>query len=270
MSFDLDRWERWIFEVIRHPGGLEAGVDAAGGGLEERVIASETRTAAERLGVYANMYFWRLSDILYDEHPALAHALGDEWHATMRRYLTDHPSRHYRLAPLGRHLPDWLAASDLESASLLADVARLERAKEAVFDEPPVTALEVAAFEGLAPEQWAEARLVTIPALRLLATDYPVNSYFQAVLDGDEPEQPAARPSWVVIWRGADWTIWRSNLDAPRYTILKTLQEGGTLGDALMACLDLDDVDPEALMSQVGAWFRDWTADGMFAEIRLD
>lgn len=274
MSFDLDQWERWVFEVIRHPEGVEGGLEAARGlmppggeALEAHVIPSEQRTAAERLGVYANMYFWRLVDILRDEHPALDYALGDDFYPRMVQYLAAHPSGHYRLAPLGRHLPVWCeteAADDLPNREFLADLAALERLKEEVFDEEPAEVASADSFLELTPDQWETTQLPTVPAFRLLATRYPVNPYFQAVLNEENPEIPAAEDAWCVIWR-QDWTIWRSNLTRPRYTLLKALSEGATLADALYACLDVPGVEPEALLANVGQWFSDWMSDGMFA-----
>src|SRR5689334_17129302 len=86
------------------------------GDLDERIaelpIRSDGRlSAAERVRIYARMYFLRLRDALADDYPALRRALGDEaFDALAQRYVTSHPSDRPSLRALGRHLPGFLHA----------------------------------------------------------------------------------------------------------------------------------------------------------------
>lgn len=57
-----------------------------------------------------------------------------------------------------------------------------------------------------------ETRLQFIPALRILATRYPVNP---------PAEQP--RPSWLVCWRGADFQYYRRDLTEAEHDLLTSL-----------------------------------------------
>jgi len=64
--------------VFTHPDGAEAGLQGAEAqemfpirieDVEGLVLPSKNLTAVERLSIYANMYHWRLIDILADEVP---------------------------------------------------------------------------------------------------------------------------------------------------------------------------------------------------------
>jgi len=275
VKFDLKQFEQWMFAVVTHregvPGGLEAArahIDISRDTLTDMVNPSPERTAEERLGVYANMYFWRLVDIMREDFQALHYAMGeDAFYPAMVSYLVDHPSRSYRLAPLGRHLPKWLAENDtLEHSDFLSDLASLERHKEDVFNEKRTPTLDPEALAAIPPDQWIDTRVVTVDALRLLAARYPVNAFFQDVMNDEEPAIPSAEPEWTVIWR-QDFTVWRLTISEAQYTILSALRDGGTLGDALEACLSIDGLDPRALMADVGGWFQSWTVDGMFSAV---
>ncbi len=276
MSFDLHQFERWMLTVVSHPDGVSGGLQAAEdimpvaeSTLANHVNPSKNRTAAQRLGVYANMYFWRLVDVLAEDFEAVQYALGEhDFYHKMVEYLTEHPSRNYRLSPLGKHLPGWLLRQEIEHREFLSELAALERFKEEVFNDPRSETLSTDQLAGIPPDEWAAARLATIPAFRLLAAQHPVNAFFQAVMDGDEPEIPAAEPQYVVIWRH-ELTVWRLTITREHHCILSVLHDGGTLGDALEACLELDGVEPDTLLSEVGGWFSSWTADGMFSAVEF-
>lgn len=282
--FDLKMFEAWMFRVVSDPHGVEGGLTSAKdllgvdqSNLDQLVNPSKERTATQRLGVYADMYFWRLVDILADEHLALVHALGGrhDFHHLAVDFLHAHPSRHYRLSPLGDPLPEWILheapvgdyVAD-EHRAFLSELAQLERYKEAVFDEKQSARLSPAELAAIPPEAWGEARLHVVPALRLLRTRYPVNAYFQAFINDEEPEIPAEDESFCVIWR-QEYEVWRLNLGKYAFLVLKALSEGRTLGDALESAVVDHDADPDWLLSQVGGWFTQWTADGFFRAAEL-
>ena len=61
--------------------------------------------APARLSVYADAYFWRLRDVLAENFPQVAAALGAErFHELARAYLKGHPSEDASVRHVGRHL----------------------------------------------------------------------------------------------------------------------------------------------------------------------
>jgi len=274
--FDVERFQAWMLESISHREGLGAGLEAAGErhglpaqDLETVILPSGELTSFQRLEIYSNMYYWRLMEVLEGDFPASDYVLGHPRnHRIWRDFIAAHPSTHYRLTPLGQHVSAFFAArTDLPEHRFLSDLARLEYLKEVVFEAPASPLLE-GGLQALAPEQWAQARLKPIAAFGLLETAYPVNPFFQAVMDEDEPELPAAEPSWTLVWRLND-EVWRSNINRYQYTMLNALYAGESLGDALEACASLPDFDPQDILPHIGDWFAEWTADRVFSELTL-
>ena len=73
-----------MLEVITHPQGVRTGLGSnearellpvAAGRLEDIVLPSSALSSEDRLGIYANMYFWRLVDVLTEDFPAVRYIL---------------------------------------------------------------------------------------------------------------------------------------------------------------------------------------------------
>jgi len=67
----LDRIERWMHSVVTHPDGAKAGTKANSTQnneqalkLEQTVLPSDELTSLDRISIYANMYFWRLNEVI--------------------------------------------------------------------------------------------------------------------------------------------------------------------------------------------------------------
>ena len=270
---DVADLQRWFQRVVTDPGGAAAGAasDAArayADGVEAVVLPSASRSAAERIGVYADMYWLRLLDVLEQDFPAVRALLGsDAFHRRMRAYLAACPSTHYSLNALGARLPAWLRQlpdGELEHRAFAAELAELERAIQEVFDAPEAVPLEPADVEAVPPGDWAEARLELLPALRLLAFEHPVNAWFQAFKDGRPGPVPAPVASHAMVFRHDD-RVWRADLTREQHAVLAALADGDTLAGALASAAAGD----EAALAEVGAWFRRWGALGLFVAIRV-
>ncbi len=276
LDFDVEQFQRWMFELVTHPEGVDGGSKAAhrshGVSVERMVLPSRLRSASERIGVYAGMYFNRLVEILFNDFPALAHALGDQgFYHLGRDYLVKHPSRSKQLVTLGQHLEEFIANEadvDDKLRPFLVELARLEMVLELLFHAKRSPRLDPAELRAIPPEEWVGARLRPVHAFDLLAFEYPINAYFRGVIQEEEPAIPEPQRSWIAVWR-KDYSLWRSAISEEQYTILRALQNGTTLGEALMACTELPEFNPETVMASVGKWFEDWTADGLFAEVLL-
>jgi len=274
----LTKLEQWMLTVVSHPEGVEAGVKSGEStplgvsrdSLHDAVLPGPELSAMECLDIYTYMYHWRLVEALEQQFPATQHALGETcFHDTCVAYLQKHPSRHYRLKPLGEHFADYLASQEsLPNAPFVSQLAQLERLSAVVFDAPQREPISQAAVQAVPPEQWIEAQFQVIPALRLQRFDYPVNAYHRAAQDAQAPQMPPPQESWVLIWR-MNYSVLRSDLTREQFTLLKALQDGHNLADALDACSQLPNVDPDAVVPHLGAWFKEWTQDGVFAAVTV-
>jgi hypothetical protein len=235
----------------------------AGGGLSPR----------ERVAVYRHGYVARLVECLEDDYPALRHALGPQPFAGLcQDFIQQHPPRTPSLNYYGAPLASYCATRSEPWAGFAAELAALEWALVEAIHESEGERLDTGALARLSAEDWAHARLLPSPSLRLLDTRYPVGSYYQAFREGEPLAQslPALeRSALAVCRRGAD--VWRVRIEPALLPLLASLVAGAPLLGAL-ATADAHVHEPalrpgpEALQRA----FRDWVACGMFSAVELD
>ena len=273
----LESLEQWMYSVISHPQGAEAGVEAnskpgseAAYDLEQTVLPSEKLTPLERISVYADMYFWRFIDIMSEEYPTVEHLLGVERFAqAVRDYVTRHPSTYYNLNRLSVKFPQYLRneAGEIPHQPFVVAVAIVERLMEDVFDAPHKEKISTEAIQNVPGEQWPEICLEFNPALYLLELDYPVNAYMTAVNEDRHMDVPEAQKSFVVVYR-CNYRVWREDLEYESYLLLSQLKEGKRLGEALENCALQEGVDVDKIMAYLGEWFKQWTAQEFFCGLK--
>lgn len=285
---ELETVQQWFQAVVTHPGGVAAGAEDAEaqrlirlgrGDLEAVVRRSERLSAEERLSIYANAYWSRLIECLGDCFPVLRGALGEEtFDGFAFEYLQRYPSRSYTLDRLGESFPRFLDEVRPEGASwpdFLIDLARLEWNLAKVFDGPGVEGEPLLRHDDLRempPERFAEARLVPVVCLRLLAFRYPVNAYYTAVRhveEGEEVPVPGPGEELVAVLR-RDFVVRRYSLSRPQHALLEAVLAGGTMGEAIAAAAGAaSDLPDDELAASLQAWLRFWTAEGFFQAARL-
>lgn len=264
-------------ELLTHPGGPGAGAassaarSALAATIPDVFLPSRELTSEERVGVYAEMYFMRLIEVLEEEFPALVHLLGHERaHELFHAYVVAHPSRHYSLNELGRKLEVFLreGAGALEPRSFALELARLERAIQDVFDAPECTSLTADAIAAVPAEHWPRARLVPIPAFALFAFEHPVNAWYQAFKDSDPRPVPAPEPSYLAVFR-QEGRVWRMDLSREQHALLAALASGHALEPALLELAGAGH-DLAAIAPELQGWFRTWAAEGFFARVETE
>ena len=274
-SHDLERVQRWMQSVVTHPAGVDAGLHTATARglipeavqkLENVVLPSRSLGAAERLGIYAYMYYARLVAVMEEEYPAARKLLGDDIFArACRRYIDRHPSTERTLQRMSAGFPAFLSRHLRGDARRLVacDVARIERAMEDVFDAPMAEPLTHEQVSAVGPDQWATARLVLNPALQLLTLRTPANEVMNAIRRGKRWRIPAPQVSHVLVHRHR-YRIHRNELDPAPFVLLSALGDGRPLGAAVTLALRRFQADTARVGKTLGRWFRDWTAAGLF------
>lgn len=229
------------------------------------VLPTKALTAEERVEIYSTMYRLRMLEALETDYPALHAHLGcTGFEKLMLAYLRKFPSRHYSLNFLGARVPEFLDGPlKLKERAFLADVARVEHAITATFDEPEAERLDTKALAGIAPEAWEKARLALVPALRLLALDHAANAAVTDLRHGRAAQSTKRKPSWVVVYR-KDWVVWRMDLERAAFDILCALRDGKPLAKAIEAGAASFDGSAEELQSKIQGWFAEWTSEGFF------
>lgn len=176
-AFGLKRAQTFFWDLITAPEGVRPGFEgmlrrgeATPSDLDQLIEGSDRLPAADRLDIYANMYFYRLLDCLREDFPRLFEACGpDRFHNLVTDYLLQHPSAHPSLRYLGARLPAFLADHPLGTESpVLADLARLEWTRADLFDAADAAPLTREDLARLPQETAGSARFGLVPAFALL------------------------------------------------------------------------------------------------------
>jgi hypothetical protein len=271
-KLELTRLQRWMQEVVVHPGTVEDAIESDGAvreipseRLSDVVLPSHSMTSAERVGVYHGMYLMRMEEALEADYPVIRYHLGDhQFGHLVREYVQRYPSTSYTLNRLGDQLPQFfLDEPEWHDAAFLHDLARLELAMTEVFDEEESSVLGSEELEAVPPEAWEEARLRPIPAFRLLAFKHAVVPNLVAYHEDRPSPGPRRRASWLALYR-RDYSVLRLELTRAEFDLLKAIVDGAPLGKALTAAAASKSPRQQ---TKIFRWFRTWISEGLFTAI---
>jgi hypothetical protein len=220
-------------------------------------------TAIERLDVYANMYFFRLRDVLAEDFAAVHAAVGPErFHNLATDYLLACPPRDPSIRNVGDRLPDFLEHHALSaSRPWLADLARFEWARISVFDAADPRLLDRAALAQLRPEAWATLPIRRIAASRRLELRFPAPAQRAALLAGEPPPTEPEETS-LVVWRRGFLVHHRSIVDAAERAALDRAGEGVSFAE-VCGCFVRDDVEIAGAAQAAHAHLLRWLDEGI-------
>lgn len=266
----LEELEHWFQgEIVRPHEGRSKTLVERGESAAPFVKPSRTLSAAQRVEIYADMYFERLAEILGDEYSAVRTLAGhDDFRRLARAYLREFPSRHWSLNQLGRKLPEFLGGKfRIPRKAVLHDVARLECAMSIVFDAPASGVLTPEGVAHIQPADFTSTRLVCVPALSLASYDHAANAIVRAArMDEDMPALDRKR-TFTVVWR-KEWTVWRTDLTEPMFHVLTSLHSGLSIGEAIAQGARRFHGDPLVLQADISRSFGEWISEGMFASVQ--
>jgi hypothetical protein len=268
---DLADLQRLFFELVTAPEGVARELEKreVSPGRVEAAIAGDARASAvERLDVYANMYFFRILDVLRADYPKLLAAVGDDaFHNLATDYLQAHPSRHPSLRFVGAALPGFVRAHALGTQRpWLAELAALEWARADVFDRADAPALLREAVAVVPPDGFAAIALRPVPAVELVPAAFSVETTWRAVEDGGEAVAPERAPDGhaLLVWRRGV-TVHHRPVAARERRALGALQAGAVttfgglcaaLSDGTLESLD-DDQAAATAVGLLGSWLAD-------------
>jgi len=236
--------------------------------LRAWIAADSEAAAALRLDVYANMYFFRLLDVLRGDYSNTLKLVGDDaFHNLATGYVLAHPSDNPSLRWIGLHLPEFLEQSELRHRfPAVASLARLEWVRGEAFDAEDAPVASASSLATATPESWSAMRLRMQPALRLLELDHRVLAMWLA-LERNEAEIPAApaEVSRVVIWRRG-FRVYHRAVGEPEYECLRMAISGATFA-ATCEALWIH-VGEETPAVAVG-YLRTWLDQEMVASVNL-
>jgi hypothetical protein len=277
----LAELQRLFFAFVTAPEGVGKELETRGLPPEAvtAIIASDARASAvDRLDVYANMYFFRILDVLRADYPKVAAVLGDAvFHNLATDYLPAHPSRHPSLRFVGAALPGFLGGHAVaRDRPWLPELAALEWARVDVFDRADTPTQTREALATVAPEAFAEIPLRTVAACALVPATHAVEETWRAVeAAGDADTETEARPHEpprladpthaVLVWRRGV-SVQHRTIVGPERRALDALRAGTTFG-ALCAALADESESEEAAARLAVQLLGQWLADELLARV---
>jgi hypothetical protein len=249
--------------------------------IAERIIAPNSRLSpVERLELYNRQYWFRVLDSLAEDFGTLRAVLGSRRYDAMAiAYINAHPNRSFTLRNLGSRLPEWLSGHGAYAGrrhKLAVDVATLEWAFVEAFDNAELTPLSAQEVAGLG----GESRIRLQPHLRLVELQYPADTLVLNVnqrqgrqaseagrseASGEvEPmklDGMSARPTWVAVHR-VEYNVYFRRLQKEEFGILRALESGLTLGEAIATGLSGTRIGQKKLPETLREWFGNWAELG--------
>jgi Putative DNA-binding domain len=138
--------------------------------------------AARQFAVYRNNSAVSLVDALCDSYPVVRALVGEAFFRAMAKVFVE---QNLPLSPVllayGAGFADFIAAfPPAAELTFLADVARVERAWSEAYHAADADPLEIAALGEVDETVLAQARFRLHPSVRLVASQHPVVSIWQA------------------------------------------------------------------------------------------
>jgi len=240
-----------LSELQRRFRDVSLGGDA---GLLSGVILGDGLSAEARLNIHRNNTTILLGDALAATFKVCHKLVGDDFFAAVARlYVRTHPPQNPCLYTYGEDFADFLGAlPQIESVAYLPDVARLEWLWNEAFHAADVPTLNATALVDVPPESYADLTFTPHPALRLVASPYPIKEIWainqdtapcDATVDLDEGGQSLAivRPASQVEML---------ELSPAGFVLATHLADGARLETAFAAAIEIDaDFDPTATLT---------------------
>jgi len=229
-------------------------------------IGKNGRSTSKRFAVYRNNVVVSLMEALGAAYPSIAMILGKEnFDKVARNYIVHHPPSSPMMQQFGKHFPEFLSGfRPLQNAPFLVDVAIAEIAwLEAIHakDESVLTPQELG---GVDPEKTLALTFEPLRATRLVRSQYPVHTLFEARNTWPVPGINLDESQTLLITRPYLDCI-ATPLDETRAAFIYDLVSGTSLGEAIGNALEADEAFDApgsiAMMLETGA-FRSLNQSG--------
>jgi hypothetical protein len=219
-----------LYDLITAPEGVDRRLGELGrspADLEAIVKPSARLSAVERLDVYANMYFYRILDVLRDEYAKVLAALGDAaFHNLITAYLIACRPAHPSLREAGARLPKFIAGEALaEDRPWIAELARLERVHLELFDGPDAAVLTIDELRTRAPESLPALFLRAIPCHAVLKNRFAISGAWKALGAGESTDVVPESGETLVVWRQG-FDVFHRVVDEDEKPLLRLIEAG--------------------------------------------
>lgn len=265
MAPNLAQIQALLYDLIVAPEGVAKRLSEIG--LSESALGSLVKStphlsASERVDTYANMYFYRIRDVLQDEFPKVLAAIGcASFHNLVTDYLIARRPAHPSLREVGSRLADFLRSHRLsDSHPWLAELAQLERAQLELYDGPDAAALSPDGLRLLEPEALAALPVRTVPCHRFLYNRFSVSEIWESLEPAAERGAQSEQGETLLVWRHR-FEVFHRKLDPDEEALVTLLESGATFGSVCEALLCL--IPEEEVTARAFELLGRWTVEGL-------
>jgi hypothetical protein len=255
-----------LYRLITAPEGVAQGLAAErrlpAGGISSIIRGDDRLTAQERVGIYADMYFYRLLAVLKEDYRGVLKVIGATgFHNLVTGYLFAHPPTYPSVSEAGRNLARYIRRDPIRRRfPFLADLAALERALVDSFVAADAAALDSSALRIVKPKAWPRMRLRTHPATLIVGFDWTVAPLLRAVEEDRDWKTPVRRRSAVLVWR-KNASVFYRELESAEWAALEGARRGSSFAAICTAALAELGGDDE--VASINRMLERWLADGI-------
>ncbi len=222
--------EATLYDLITAPEGVAkrlTELSRSPASLELLVKPTAALSAVDRVDIYANMYFYRIRDVLRDEFPKVVAVIGDDmFHNLVTDYLVACRPTHPSLREAGAGLPSFLAQHpSAADRPWIGELARLERAHLELYDGPDAEVLTLDAVSAIQPSGLGKLTLRAIPAHTLLRNHFQVSEVWKAPPPQEAADAPPDTPETLLVWR-QDLTVFHRAVPIDEEALLPLVATG--------------------------------------------
>lgn len=203
-------------------------------------LLSDRLSAADRFSAYRTNVVVSLVNVLAAAFPATQRAAGeDNFRYAASLFLRANPPRQARLLAYGAEFPLWLSLfKPALSKPWLAELARLEWARNEALFAADADPIRIEALAGLPPESIPALRFTLLPAARVIASAWPVHELWQQLQESDAaPVDPPERRAQQVLVLRPGLSVKQLPLEPGDAALLEALHAGETFATAAEAAL---------------------------------
>lgn len=228
------------------------------------LIAQGTGEPRENmLKIYQNAYWGRLHEVLGKDYEQLHAYLGDQAFETLAgAYFEANPSHHTTARWIGDALPAFLSSTaPWAERSELAEIAALEQALNAVFDEREQESLNLPELAEQAGEEWPLLALSPVAATRRLDFNFNAVDIWTALRDDAPPPEAGAKAmTSVLVYRHNDQSHFRT-LGGEEAMMWDEMRNGTPFGTLCELVATWGGEDDAAL--RAAGYLQNWISAGL-------
>ncbi len=214
---------------------------------------------AENWFIHQQNRFTQLTHVLQSTYPLVAQLVGkDFFKLCAKEYIKQYPARNGNVHEYGEYLGGFLSEfPPVKELIYLAEVAEFEWACHLARIAADTKSIDWKMLNALIPEQYEKLYLVMHPSSQLMKFYYPILTIIEACKNNMiEQIDVNAGGSYLLIIR-RELEICLAPLSLADFTILKAMQDGKSLADALKTTLAID--EKFDLEEKLAIWIKNQT-----------